>query len=749
MTAKLWSDTAQLDDALSHSLTEQEYSHIRELLGRDLNILELGICAALYSEHCSYKSTKVHLRNLPTEGPQVVQGPGENAGVVDIGDNETVVFKVESHNHPSFIEPFQGAATGVGGIVRDVFTMGARPIALMNGLRFGAISNSRTSYLLQNAVAGIGHYGNCMGIPTVGGELFFHEAYNGNCLVNAFCLGVADKDKIFYGRASGVGNPIFYIGSKTGRDGIKGAVMASESFTENSAQKRPTVQVGDPFQQKLLLEACLEIMGANLVIGIQDMGAAGLTSSSFEMAERAGSGVRLNLELVPQRETGMNPYELMLSESQERMLLAVRRGSEAAVLEICSRWELDAVQIGEVIEERHVELRWNGAIASILPVEVVTAAVPQYRWPESVPQDQQQRLSFVARDVTAPKDLGAVWLKLLGHENSCSRRPVYSQYDSTIRNGTVIHPGGDAAVIRIPKSGVGKRTEKGIAITLDCNSVYCSLDPRQGTALTLAEACRNIAAVGAKPLALSDCLNFGSPQRPEGMWQIAEAIRGLGEASRALGVPIVSGNVSLYNETLGKAVLPTPTLVTVGLMADASKAVGIHFRSAGDKILVLGKTRVEELGGSLYLSAIHQMERGALPILDYDQEIRTADLVRSLINDRLLHSCHDVSQGGLAVALAESCFSELKAIGATISLKGEGALERPDGVLFAESGGRYILSYSPKDERAIQRAIERAGVEVLGTGTVGGEQISVSGIATIALSDSFTAWSTGIMRLFP
>jgi phosphoribosylformylglycinamidine synthase len=749
MTAKLWSDTAQLDDALSHSLTEQEYSHIRELLGRDLNILELGICAALYSEHCSYKSTKVHLRNLPTEGPQVVQGPGENAGVVDIGDNETVVFKVESHNHPSFIEPFQGAATGVGGIVRDVFTMGARPIALMNGLRFGAISNSRTSYLLQNAVAGIGHYGNCMGIPTVGGELFFHEAYNGNCLVNAFCLGVADKDKIFYGRASGVGNPIFYIGSKTGRDGIKGAVMASESFTENSAQKRPTVQVGDPFQQKLLLEACLEIMGANLVIGIQDMGAAGLTSSSFEMAERAGSGVRLNLELVPQRETGMNPYELMLSESQERMLLAVRRGSEAAVLEICSRWELDAVQIGEVIEERQVELRWNGAIASILPVEVVTAAVPQYRWPESVPQDQQQRLSFVARDVTAPKDLGAVWLKLLGHENSCSRRPVYSQYDSTIRNGTVIHPGGDAAVIRIPKSGVGKRTEKGIAITLDCNSVYCSLDPRQGTALTLAEACRNIAAVGAKPLALSDCLNFGSPQRPEGMWQIAEAIRGLGEASRALGVPIVSGNVSLYNETLGKAVLPTPTLVTVGLMADASKAVGIHFRSAGDKILVLGKTRVEELGGSLYLSAIHQMERGALPILDYDQEIRTADLVRSLINDRLLHSCHDVSQGGLAVALAESCFSELKAIGATISLQGEGALERPDGVLFAESGGRYILSYSPKDERAIQRAIERAGVEVLGTGTVGGEQISVSGIATIALSDSFTAWSTGIMRLFP
>lgn len=742
--AKKWSDNATLEDALDHGLTAEEFKHLTELLGRKLNMVELGVCAALYSEHCSYKSTKVHLRNLPTTGPRVIQGPGENAGVVDIGDGEAVVFKVESHNHPTFIEPYQGAATGVGGILRDVFTMGARPLALMNALRFGAPENSRTPYLLSRAVSGIGGYGNCMGIPTVGGELFFHESYNGNCLVNAFALGLVQTDKIFLGRAAGVGNAIMYLGSKTGRDGIHGATMASEEFDDNSEEKRPTVQVGDPFTEKLLLEASLEVMQTGAVVGIQDMGAAGMTSSTYEMADRAGTGVRIHLDRVPQREEHMNPYEIMLSESQERMLLVVEAGRVQEVLDVAHRWELDAVQIGEVIEGKNVELLWQGEMVSSLEASLLTSSVPQYRWPEKAPADFEQRSNFDLSTIPEAGELSGLWLKLLASPNLCSRFPVFNQYDSTVRSNTIVHPGGDAAVIRIKKEG-GMR-EKGVAMTLDCNSRYCSIDPRQGAALTLAEACRNIAAVGASPIGISDNLNFGSPERPEGMWQISEAIRGISESARAFDVPVVSGNVSLYNETKGKAILPTPLLAVVGLIGDAAKCVGIHFKDEGDIVLVLGKTNPKDLGGSEFMAQYANVEKGTLPDLNYDLEIKTADTVRALIDKGLLRSCHDVSSGGLAIALAECCFGVYGRRGASLKLSDEQG--RKDGLLFAETGARYILSCSAGNESKVRKAIEAAGLTVSAAGSVGGAAVEIKSIAKIDLEKGYAAWSQGLRPLF-
>lgn len=743
---KKWSDIADLEEALDHGLTADEFKHIRELLGRDLNMVELGVCAALYSEHCSYKSTKVHLRNLPTTGPRVIQGPGENAGVIDIGDGDAVAFKVESHNHPTFIEPYQGAATGVGGILRDVFTMGARPLALMNALRFGSPSNSRTPYLLSRAVQGIGGYGNCMGIPTVGGEVFFHESYNGNCLVNAFALGLVKADKIFLGRAAGVGNAIMYLGSKTGRDGIHGATMASEEFDENSEEKRPTVQVGDPFTEKLLLECCLEIMQSGAVVGIQDMGAAGMTSSTYEMADRAGTGVRIHLDRVPQREEHMNPYEIMLSESQERMLLVVEASRVDEVLSIAKHWELDAVHIGEVIAGKNVELLWHGEMVSSLEAALLTSSVPQYRWPEKAPVDFEQRTQFDMRSIPEAPDLSEMWLKLVGSVNLCSRYPLYSQYDSTVRSNTVVHPGGDAAVIRIKREKPGS-AEKGVAMTLDCNSRFCGIDPRQGAALSLAEACRNIAAVGAVPIGISDNLNFGSPERPEGMWQISEAIRGLSEAARAFDVPVVSGNVSLYNETKGKPILPTPLLAVVGLIDDASRCVGIHFQSQGDAIVVFGATNPDELGGSEYMAQYANLEKGALPMLNYDLEIQTANLVRALIARGLLSSCHDVSSGGLAVALSECCFGAYgQRHGAVVDLQEQGG--RKDGLLFAETGARYIVSCKPSNAATVRAMAQEHGVKVSGSGTVGGTNIEIKGLAKLELDKAFAAWSNGLKELF-
>lgn len=744
MTTPKWLDKATLDDALSSGLSESEFRHIVEVLGRDINNLELGICSALFSEHCSYKSTKVHLRGLPTEGPRVIQGPGENAGVVDIDDGEAVVFKVESHNHPSFIEPFQGAATGVGGILRDVFTMGARPLALMNSLRFGTPSNERTPYLLSRAVKGIGSYGNCMGIPTVGGELMFHESYNGNCLVNAFALGLVRHENVFLGEASGIGNSIIYVGSKTGRDGIHGATMSSESFDDDSDEKRPTVQVGDPFQEKLLLEACLEAMQSGAVIGIQDMGAAGMTSSTYEMADRAGTGVRMHLDKVPQREEGMNPYEIMLSESQERMLIVAKKGKEQVLFDIFHRWELDAVLIGEVVEGKNVDLYWNGDLISSIPVAVLTSAVPQYRWAEEVPGDFHDKISFPISSIDEASDLSAVWMSMIGDPNLCSRKALYSQYDSTVRSNTVVHPGGDAAVIRIKRED--KKPEKGVAMTLDCNSRYCAIEPRLGTALTVAEAIRNVTAVGAEPIGISDCLNFGSPSKPNNMWQIAESIRGLGDAARAFSVPIVSGNVSLNNETKGKGILPTPTIAMIGYMKDASKAVKAYFSEAGSKIFVIGSTNTQELGGSEYMAHFAGLEKGALPILDYDLETKTAVLIRTLITDGKLLSCHDISGGGLAVALTECCISQYGQIGATITpLPHTG---RKDGVLFSESGARYIVSVKAGNEKAVQAAIEKAGMSLTATGEVGGSVIEIKGFAKLQLEAAHKTWANGLNELF-
>lgn len=637
-----WRRTATSQDAKEHGLRESEYTAVKAALGREINMVELGICSALFSEHCSYKSTKVHLATLPTSGPRVIVGPGENACVVDIGDNEAVVFKVESHNHPTFIEPFQGAATGVGGILRDVFTMGARPIALLNSLRFGSPTLQKSRYLLRRAVNGIGFYGNCMGIPTVGGELSFHPSFNGNCLVNAFALGVVKQDEVFLGTAAGIGNTVLYVGSKTGRDGIHGASMSSEEFDDNSEAKRPTVQVGDPFQEKLLLEACLEAFKSGCVVGVQDMGAAGLTSSSFEMADRGDNGVRMHLDRVPQREEGMNPYEIMLSESQERMLFIVKAGQEQKLIDIFKRWELDAVAIGEVIAGGNVELFWKGELVSSIPAKLLTSAVPKYNWPMTPPSDASLTAQVDLNEVAPPKDLAATWLSLLSSPNLCSRRPLYSQYDSTVRADTVVHPGSDAGVVRVT-SASGK--QKGIAISLDCNSRYCAIDAHNGTAHSLAEACRNIAATGASPIGISDCLNMPSPEDPKTMYQIAHCIKGLGEAARAFEVPVVSGNVSLYNQTQGQGIHPTPTLAVVGLMDDVTKAVPSHFQRSGDAVLLIGETNPNDVGGSAYLATVHSTERGALPPVDYAREKKTCDAIRSLIDARLISSCHDLSEG--------------------------------------------------------------------------------------------------------
>ena len=739
-----WQRIAIVTDAKDHGLKEQEFNSIIKALGRTINMVELGICSALFSEHCSYKSTKIHLKTLPTTGPRVIIGPGENACVVDIGDNEAVVFKVESHNHPSFIEPFQGAATGVGGILRDIFTMGARPVALLNSLRFGDPSLPKTRYLLRRAVNGIGFYGNCMGIPTVGGELSFHSSFNGNCLVNAFALGIVKQDEVFLGTAAGVGNVVLYVGSKTGRDGIHGASMSSEEFDENSESKRPTVQVGDPFQEKLLLEACLEAFKSGYVVGVQDMGAAGLTSSAFEMADRGNNGVRMHLDLVPQREEGMNPYEIMLSESQERMLFIVQAGHESKLIEIFKRWELDAVAIGEVIEGGDVELYWHDQLVSSIPAKLLTSSVPQYDWPMTPPADASITDPIPLESLPAPKDLGKTWLTLLASPNLASRRPLYSQYDSTVRSDTVVHPGSDAGVVRV-RSVSG--AEKGIAISLDCNSRFCAIDALKGTALSLAESCRNIAATGATPIGISDCLNMPSPEDPQTMWQIAHCIKGLGEAARAFSVPVVSGNVSLYNQTQGQGIQPTPLLAVVGLMNNVHLAVPSHFRRSGDVILLIGQTDPSEIGGSAYLSTVHNQDRGALPKLDYELEQKTCDFIRELVSTQLLISCHDLSEGGLGIALAESCFRDYEVpLGASLTPFLKNA--RPDGLLFSESGARFLISCAPDKAAKVRQLIRDAGLSIGGEGSVGGSSITVEGIASIDVTTAFQAWRSGLEERF-
>ncbi len=724
--------------AKEHGLTADEYARIQATLGRDPNITELGIFSVMWSEHCSYKSSRIHLRKFPTKGPRVLQGPGENAGIVDIGDNLAVCFKMESHNHPSFIEPYQGAATGVGGILRDVFTMGARPIASLNSLRFGRPEHPRTPFLVEGVVSGIAGYGNCIGVPTVGGEVFFDECYDGNILVNAFTLGVVRHDRIFRGYASGVGNPIIYVGSKTGRDGIHGATMASGEFDEKSEEKRPTVQVGDPFTEKLLLEACLELMKTDCVEGIQDMGAAGLTSSTFEMASRAGTGFIMNLDQVPQRETDMTPYELLLSESQERMIIVARRGREQEVLDIFEKWDLDAAVIGEVTPDGIARLLMNGVTVAEVPIAAVTDEAPIYDRPAERPawQDDLNRLDLSA--LPAPSDLSESWLALMSCPEMADKKWVYRQYDYMIRTNTLVAPGSDAAVLRI------KGTRKAVAISSDCNPRYCYLDPFVGGMLAVCEGARNVACSGAEPIGLSDCLNFGNPERPEIMWQFRSAIEGISKACEALAIPVVSGNVSLYNETMGKGIYPTPTVATVGLLEDADDRLVSWFRAEGDRVFLLGGDRVDvELGGSLYLKEVHGRVAGVPPAADLDHEKRLCAFIKAAASKRLLASAHDLAEGGLACALAESCITRPDGpIGAVVSNPFPESV-RPDFALFSENQGRVLVSCGPANVAALLEAASEHQLHISQLGTVGGDAIVIADIARLNVAETHKAWCEG------
>jgi phosphoribosylformylglycinamidine synthase subunit PurL len=694
-----------------HNLSDAEYARILEILGREPNLVELGIFSAMWSEHCSYKSSRVHLKKFPTSGPRVIQGPGENAGVVDIGESLAVAFKMESHNHPSFIEPYQGAATGVGGILRDVFTMGARPMASLNSLRFGRLDAPRMKHLVDGVVRGIAGYGNCIGIPTLGGETTFHEGYDGNILVNVMNLGIVPANRIFLGRAEGVGNPVVYVGSKTGRDGIHGATMASEEFAADEAkQKRPTVQVGDPFTEKLLMEACLELFQTDAVVGIQDMGAAGLTSSSFEMAGRAGSGVEIDLSKVPVRETGMTPYEIMLSESQERMLLVARRERLDEVLAIFHKWELDAVEIGRVTDSGRVVLFFEGRIVADLPAAPLSDRAPVYDRPRVLPAPPASPLW---KDEPEPSDYGDILRRLLASPNIAEKSWIWTQYDHMVQTNTVERPGGDAAVIRV------KGTKKGVAMKSDVNPFFCAADPYRGGAIAVAEAARSVACVGARPLAITDCLNFGNPEKPEVMAQFEASVRGIADACRALSVPVVSGNVSFYNETDGRAIPPTPTVGMVGLLEDVSKHVRLPFRKAGDLVALLGQTR-DELGASEFLRTIRSRDEGPCPEVDLKAEKKLVDLLVALADGGRLASAHDVSDGGLAIAIAESVMQS--GLGATIVLDGAA---RPSALLFGESTGRAVISFAPENESAVRAASAEHGVPFSAAGWVGGDRLRI------------------------
>ena len=719
----------------SHGLTEEEYRRIIDVLGREPNYTELGIFSVMWSEHCSYKSSRPYLKQLPTQGSHVLQGPGENAGVVDIGDGLAVAFKMESHNHPSFIEPYQGAATGVGGILRDIFTMGARPIASLNSLRFGSIDHPRTPYLLSGVVAGIGGYGNCIGVPTVGGEVYFDECYNANILVNAFSLGIVRKRRIFTGIAKGVGNPVIYVGSKTGRDGIHGATMASESFSEEKEQRRPTVQVGDPFTEKLLLEACLELMQKDYIVGIQDMGAAGLTSSSSEMAGRGGTGIELDLSRVPLRESGMTAYEILLSESQERMLLVAKKGTESEVRQIFEKWDLDAVVIGRVTGDRQFRAFYDGAEVARIPVRALTKDAPVYQRPASRPpnQDQLQQLDLAA--VTEPADLSATLKRILGSPNIASKESVYRQYDYFVRSNTVVAPGADAAVIRI------KGTHKGLALSVDGNSRYCFLDPYVGGALAVAEAARNLACVGARPIGLTDCLNFGSPENPAVMWQFDQVVQGMRDACIALKVPVVSGNVSFYNETDGVPIYPTPTVGMVGLLDRVEYVVTPWFKCAGDVIVLLGRTR-DELGGSEYLKIVHGIVKGTPPWIDLKLEHAVQNCCIEAIERQIVRSAHDASEGGLAVALAECCIGGPdKPLGARIESR---EMIRADALLFSESQSRIVISVAEKDVTQIQEIAGRHNVPVQVIGSVGGTRLVIQPLLQLPVDELRSIWSSGL-----
>ncbi|MDQ6705799.1 MAG: phosphoribosylformylglycinamidine synthase subunit PurL [Acidobacteriota bacterium] len=682
----------------AHQLSPVEYEKIISLLGREPAITELGIFSVMWSEHCSYKSSRLHLKKLPTESARVLQGPGENAGIIDIGDNVAIAFKIESHNHPSFIEPFQGAATGVGGILRDIFTMGARPIAVMDSIRFGKLDDPRTGErnrrILQGVVSGIAHYGNCFGVPTVGGECVFEESYDGNPLVNVFALGVFRHDEIFYGTASGVGNPVIYVGAKTGRDGIHGASMASAEFTEQSKQKRPNVQVGDPFMEKLLLEACLEAMKTGAIVGIQDMGAAGLTSSTCEMGSRAGTGIEIDLQHVPQREKGMTAYEVMLSESQERMLLVAERGREDEVFRVFKKWGLDAVTIGVVTADGLLRVKHHGEVLAEIPNRALAEEAPRYNRPYTKPL----RTAPLTGPAIRSSDLAADLRRLLASADLCSKRWIWEQYDYQVRTNTLAGPGAEAAVVRI------KGTNTSVAMSLDGNGRYCALDPREGTKLIVAECCRNLSTVGALPIATTNNLNFGNPERPEIMAQIVESIEGLSEACKFFEVPVTGGNVSLYNETLGTPIFPTPVVGIVGTL-ETAPPIPIHFQNAGSTVILLGgigDSDAQHFGGTQYAKVILDALWGKPPALDMNYEKCVQATIRELVRERAVESAHDLGEGGFAVALAECSFGPAR-IGAEVNLESD---LQPELLLFHEGPSRILVSTAAPD-RVLAAALEK------------------------------------------
>jgi phosphoribosylformylglycinamidine synthase II len=709
----------------AHNLSRDEYRDIVSKLGREPNPTELGLFSVMWSEHCSYKSSRIHLKRLPTKGPRVLQGPGENAGVVDIGHDLAAVFKVESHNHPSFIEPFQGAATGVGGIIRDVFTMGARPVALMNSLRFGPLKVPRNRSILTGVVAGIASYGNSMGIPTVGGEVVFEDCYSLNPLVNAFCLGIAPRERIFLAKAEGEGNPVFYVGAKTGKDGIHGATMASAEFDEAAEEKRPTVQVGDPFLEKLLLEACLELMATDALVAIQDMGAAGLTCSSCEMGARGELGIEIDLDKVPQREAEMSPYEILLSESQERMLLVARAGKERVVEAIFDKWDLDAAAIGRVTKDGLLRVLADGRTVAEVRNRDLAEEGPVYERPITRPAYVEGVRPLRVESLPEPTNLEKTLVRLVGGHTLASKHWIFEQYDHMVRSNTIVLPGSDAGVIRI------KGTQMALAMCLDGNGRYAYLDPYLGGATAVAEGCRNLAAVGAIPVGATNCLNFGNPEKPEIMWQFSRAIDGMRDACERLGVPITGGNVSFYNETEGEGIFPTPVVGVVGVIEDKSNRLSHHFRQAGDLVYLLGKTK-EELGASEYLKVVHERIDGTPPSLDLDAETRLHRLVRDAAKKGLLRSAHDLSDGGLGAALVESLFGPLgETMGATIALE---TPRRGDVVLFSESQGRMLVSVPPESSDELLRLAEERAVPLSRIGVTGGTrlEIQVNGATAVA-----------------
>jgi phosphoribosylformylglycinamidine synthase II len=715
-----------------HGLSPDEYARINTLLGRAPNMVELGVFSVMWSEHCSYKSTRAHLRKLPTKGPQVIQGPGENAGVIDIGDGDACIFKMESHNHPSFIEPYQGAATGVGGIMRDVFTMGARPVAMMNALRFGEPEHAKTRHLVAGVVSGIGGYGNCMGVPTVGGEVNFHKSYNGNILVNAMCVGIAKTDNIFYSAAKGAGNPVVYFGSKTGRDGIHGATMASAEFDDASEEKRPTVQVGDPFAEKLLLEATLELMATDAIIAIQDMGAAGLTSSSAEMGDKGGSGIELDLDKVPQREPNMTAYEMLLSESQERMLAVLKPGREAEAEAIFKKWELDFAVIGITTDTKRLVIKHKGVVQADMPITALSDEAPVYERPFTLRAPASGTPTYdKARPVLASLE------KILGSADMASRRWIWEQYDHSVMNDTLQAPGGDAAMVRV------HGTNKALAISTDVSPRYCKADPKMGGMQAVAECWRNLTSVGATPLATTDNLNFGNPQKPDIMGEIVAGIDGIGEACRALDFPIVSGNCSLYNETNGEGIFPTPAIGGVGLLKDASRHATIAFKRAGDVVILVGETR-GHLGQSIYLREIEGKEEGAAPPVDLAAERKNGDFVRRLIEAGRVDTCHDLSDGGLIVALAEMAMA--KSIGASV---GQASIADAIGFWFGEDQARYLISVPQAQAQGIMDEARAAGITMAELGKTGGDTLVLDdkpGIAVATLRAAHENWFPTFMK---